>query len=93
MPTVIIQQDDVSDIDDNLITTTDMIFRVLLPHQKLVTATAIYVGVSFVAMEILYFAVWCRYERPVTNRTCCCKTCLRHGLSRQRTFIPHLHMN
>ena len=93
MPTVVIQQDDVSDIDDNLLTTTDIVFRVLLPHQKLVTATAIYVGVSFVAMEILYFGVWCRYERLVTNRTCCCRICLRHRLSRQRTFIPHLHMN
>jgi hypothetical protein len=83
----------VSDIDDNLPTTTDNVYRVLLPHQKLVTATAIYVGISFVAMEILYFAVWCRYECPVTNRICCYKICLRHGLSRQKTFMSHSHMN
>jgi len=88
MPVVVIQQDDVSDIVVNLITMTDIVSRVLLPHQKLVTATAIYVGISFVAMEILYFGVWCRYEHPVTNRTCCCKACLRRGLGRQNFYNP-----
>ncbi|KAF2788028.1 hypothetical protein K505DRAFT_342444 [Melanomma pulvis-pyrius CBS 109.77] len=33
---------------------------VLLPHHKIVMGTAIYVGISFVVMEILYFGVWCR---------------------------------
>lgn len=39
-----------------------MYFRMttVLPQRKLVVATSIYVGVSFVIMEILYLGVWCR---------------------------------
>lgn len=39
-----------------------MYFRMtaVLPQRKLVVATSIYVAVSFVIMEILYFGVWCR---------------------------------
>jgi hypothetical protein len=39
-----------------------MYFRMttVLPQRKLVVATSIYVGVSFVVMEILYLGVWCR---------------------------------
>lgn len=39
-----------------------MYFRMttVLPQRKLVVATSIYVGVSFLVMEILYFGVWCR---------------------------------
>ncbi|KAF2855495.1 hypothetical protein T440DRAFT_156151 [Plenodomus tracheiphilus IPT5] len=32
----------------------------VLPQHKIVVATSIYVGVTFVIMEILYFGVWCR---------------------------------
>lgn len=39
-----------------------MYFRMtaVLPQRKLVVATSIYVAVTFVIMEILYFGVWCR---------------------------------
>ncbi|KAF9699614.1 hypothetical protein EKO04_002517 [Ascochyta lentis] len=39
-----------------------MYFRMtaVLPQRKLVIATSIYVAVTFVIMEILYFGVWCR---------------------------------
>lgn len=39
-----------------------MYFRMttVLPQRKLVIATSIYVGVTFVVMEILYLGVWCR---------------------------------
>lgn len=39
-----------------------MYFRMtaVLPQRKLVIATSIYVAVTFVVMEILYFGVWCR---------------------------------
>lgn len=39
-----------------------MYFRMtaVLPQRKLVIATSIYVGITFVIMEILYLGVWCR---------------------------------
>ncbi|KAF2627854.1 hypothetical protein BU25DRAFT_45440 [Macroventuria anomochaeta] len=39
-----------------------MYFRMtaVLPQRKLVIATSIYVAVTFIVMEILYFGVWCR---------------------------------
>ncbi|KAF3046422.1 hypothetical protein E8E12_008489 [Didymella heteroderae] len=39
-----------------------MYFRMtaVLPQRKLVVATSVYVGLSFVIMEVLYFGVWCR---------------------------------
>ncbi|KAH9873719.1 hypothetical protein IAQ61_004345 [Plenodomus lingam] len=32
----------------------------VLPQHKVVIATSVYVGLTFVAMEVLYFGVWCR---------------------------------
>lgn len=54
-----------------------MYFRMtaVLPQRKLVIATSIYVAVTFVIMEILYFGVWCRpfnqYFAVPTNSTQC----------------------
>ncbi|KAF1840007.1 uncharacterized protein K460DRAFT_297433 [Cucurbitaria berberidis CBS 394.84] len=48
---------------------------VVLPQHKIVVATSIYVAVSFVVMELLYFAVWCRpfdqYWAVPTNSSQC----------------------
>jgi hypothetical protein len=46
-----------------------------LPHNVAVKILAVYVGVGFVVMEILYFAVWCRpfynyWALPTPNRQC-----------------------
>jgi hypothetical protein len=32
----------------------------VLPQRRIVIGTAIYVGIAFVVMEVLYFGVWCR---------------------------------
>ena len=54
-----------------------MYFRMtaVLPQRKLVVATSIYVAVTFVVMEILYFGVWCRpfnqYFAVPTNSSEC----------------------
>jgi hypothetical protein len=54
-----------------------MYFRMtaVLPQRKLVIATSIYVAVTFVIMEILYFGVWCRpfnqyWAVPTNSSTC-----------------------
>lgn len=55
-----------------------MYFRMtaVLPQRKLVVATSVYVAVTFVVMEILYFGVWCRpfnqYWAVPTNSSRCC---------------------
>lgn len=51
----------------------------VLPQRKIVFATAIYVGVTFVIMEILYLGVWCRpfsqyYAVPPNNKQCSAAT-------------------
>jgi hypothetical protein len=32
----------------------------VLPQRRIVIGTAIYVGIAFIVMEVLYFGVWCR---------------------------------
>ncbi|KAH6638096.1 hypothetical protein C7974DRAFT_154186 [Boeremia exigua] len=58
-----------------------MYFRMtaVLPQRKLVVATSIYVGVTFVIMEILYFGVWCRpfnqyFAMPTNSIQCSAAT-------------------
>lgn len=58
-----------------------MYFRMtaVLPQRKLVIATSIYVGVTFVVMEILYLGVWCRpfnqyWAVPPNSSKCACSS-------------------
>ncbi|OAL55782.1 hypothetical protein IQ07DRAFT_639437 [Pyrenochaeta sp. DS3sAY3a] len=51
----------------------------ILPQHKIVVATAYYVGFTFVIMEILYFAVWCRpfnqyWAVPPNSKQCSAAT-------------------
>lgn len=51
----------------------------VLPQHKIVVATAIYVAVSFVVMEVLYFGVWCRpftqyWAVPPNSKQCSAAT-------------------
>ncbi|KAH7379353.1 hypothetical protein DE146DRAFT_761542 [Phaeosphaeria sp. MPI-PUGE-AT-0046c] len=51
----------------------------VLPQRKIVVATAVYVGVTFVLMEILYLGVWCRpfsqyFAVPPNNKQCSAAT-------------------
>ncbi|KAH8732733.1 hypothetical protein GQ44DRAFT_765814 [Phaeosphaeriaceae sp. PMI808] len=51
----------------------------VLPQHRIVVATAIYVAISFVVMEILYFAVWCRpfveyWAVPTNSEQCSAAT-------------------
>lgn len=57
-----------------------MYFRMtaVLPQRKLVIATSVYVAVTFVVMEILYFGVWCRpfnqyWAVPTNSSRCNCR--------------------
>lgn len=52
---------------------------VFLPQHKIVLITAAYTGLTFVVMEILYFAVWCRpfsqyWAVPPNNPQCSAAT-------------------
>lgn len=49
----------------------------VLPQHRLVIITFVYVGVTFVVMELLYFAVWCRpfqqyWALPTNSSMLCC---------------------
>ncbi|EUC30906.1 hypothetical protein COCCADRAFT_28287 [Bipolaris zeicola 26-R-13] len=51
----------------------------VLPQHKIVVATSVYVGVSFVVMEVLYLGVWCRpfnqyWAVPPSSKQCSAAT-------------------
>lgn len=63
-----------------------MYFRMtaVLPQRKLVIATSVYVALTFVIMEILYFGVWCRpfnqyWAVPTNSSTCSGHILLRYA--------------
>jgi hypothetical protein len=52
---------------------------IVLPQHTLVIATAIYVAIGFVVMEVLYFGVWCRpfnqyWAVPTNSKQCSAAT-------------------
>lgn len=51
----------------------------VLPQHKIVIVTAVYVAITFVVMEVLYFGVWCRpfnqyWAVPPNSRQCSAAT-------------------
>jgi len=73
-----------------------MYFRMtaVLPQRKLVVATSIFVAVTFVIMEILYFGVWCRpfnqyWAVPTNSSMCSSHILVDHAYSLSAMFCSN----